>query len=247
MSRLLTRCPGAAGCALAEVAGWRQPRRRPTGRRARRDGQIEASSTPGARAPDWRRHGRIPHRPAGRLPRCLPGFWSSCCSPWPPCRTPKPGSPPAPVAYTFRYDAGRRRHGRRDDRPGRRRADARALVMPRAIPMGYGEQRYDAFVTDVARGRRRRRAHAGRTRGGPALAAARRARPASSTASTCGSWSARCGRRRISRACATATWRALGYSVFAFVDGYETRPVHAARRRARTAGRCSARSRRRAA
>ncbi|MEP7118195.1 MAG: hypothetical protein ABI880_11475, partial [Acidobacteriota bacterium] len=25
----------------------------------------------------------------------------------------------------------------------------RALVMPRAIPMGYGEQRYDAFVSDV--------------------------------------------------------------------------------------------------
>ena len=28
-------------------------------------------------------------------------------------------------------------------------AAARALVMPRAIPMGYGEQRYDAFVRDV--------------------------------------------------------------------------------------------------
>ena len=26
---------------------------------------------------------------------------------------------------------------------------ATALVMPRAIPMGYGEQRYDAFVSDV--------------------------------------------------------------------------------------------------
>ena len=24
-----------------------------------------------------------------------------------------------------------------------------ALVMPRAIPMGYGEQRYDAYVSDV--------------------------------------------------------------------------------------------------
>ncbi len=28
-------------------------------------------------------------------------------------------------------------------------AEARALVMPRAIPMGYGEQRYDSFVNDV--------------------------------------------------------------------------------------------------
>ncbi|HUU35697.1 MAG TPA: hypothetical protein VMW48_16640, partial [Vicinamibacterales bacterium] len=28
--------------------------------------------------------------------------------------------------------------------------ESRALVMPRAIPMGYGEQRYDAFVSDVA-------------------------------------------------------------------------------------------------
>ena len=28
-------------------------------------------------------------------------------------------------------------------------AEARALIMPRAIPMGYGEQRYDGFINDV--------------------------------------------------------------------------------------------------
>ena len=103
-------------------------------------------------------------------------------------------------------------------------AQPRALVMPRAIPMGYGEQRYDAFVTDV-------RAF---TSDGRAAMAAREEGPR---------WRLEAGTTRVTyrvdlqqmerevRAASDASrvrdgyLGALGYSVFAFVDGFESRPV----------------------
>ncbi len=100
--------------------------------------------------------------------------------------------------------------------------ESRALVMPRAIPMGYGEQRYDAFVTDV-------RAFTGD--GGSAVPV-REEGPR---------WRLSAGTTRVSyrvdlqrmegevRAASDASRTrdgylgALGYSVFAFVDGFELR------------------------
>ena len=97
-----------------------------------------------------------------------------------------------------------------------------ALVMPRAIPMGYGEQRYDSFVTDV-------RAF---TSAGPGSAVEREEGPR---------WRLPAGTQRVSyrvnlrqmerdiRGASDASrvrdgyLSALGYSVFAFVDGFESR------------------------
>lgn len=99
----------------------------------------------------------------------------------------------------------------------------RSLVMPRAIPMGYGEQRYDAFVTD--------------------LAAASAAGSVPPTREEGPRWLLPAGTARVSyrvdlramerdiRAASDASrirdgyLGALGYSVFAFVDGFESRPV----------------------
>lgn len=101
---------------------------------------------------------------------------------------------------------------------------AAALVMPRAIPMGYGEQRYDAFVRDVL-------AHAGAA---PGAVAVREEGPR---------WRLPAGTTRVTyRVDLVALEQtihaasdqsrirdrylgALGYSLFAFVDGFETRPV----------------------
>jgi len=101
---------------------------------------------------------------------------------------------------------------------------AGALVMPRAIPMGYGEQRYDAFLRDV-------QAVDG---GGVARPAVRDEGPR---------WRLEAGTRGVTysvdlaameRAVRAASDQsrvregylgALGYSLFAFVDGFETRPV----------------------
>lgn len=103
-------------------------------------------------------------------------------------------------------------------------AAPRSLVMPRAIPMGYGEQRYDAFVRDL-------RATSGT---GASAAADREEGPR---------WRLPAGTVRVSyaidlraleRAILAASDQsrvrdgylgALGYSVFAFVDGFETLPV----------------------
>ncbi len=101
---------------------------------------------------------------------------------------------------------------------------ARPLVMPRAIPMGYGEQRYDAFLRDVT-------AH---DAAGVARAATREEGPR---------WRLEAGTTRVTyRVDLAALERtvkaasdqsrvrdgylgALGYSLFAFVDGFEARPV----------------------
>jgi predicted metalloprotease with PDZ domain len=102
--------------------------------------------------------------------------------------------------------------------------EPRALVMPRAIPMGYGEQRYDAFLHDVL-------AHDGR---GGSRPATREEGPR---------WRLDAGTTRVSYFVDLAALErtvhaasdqsrvrdgylgALGYSLFAFVDGFETRPV----------------------
>lgn len=101
---------------------------------------------------------------------------------------------------------------------------ARALVMPRAIPMGYGEQRYDAFLRDVT-------AH---DAAGVARAATREEGPR---------WRLEAGTTRVTyRVDLAALERtvkaasdqsrvrdgylgALGYSLFAFVDGFERQPT----------------------
>jgi predicted metalloprotease with PDZ domain len=102
--------------------------------------------------------------------------------------------------------------------------EPRALVMPRAIPMGYGEQRYDAFLRDVLA-----HDHVGGSR-----PATREEGPR---------WRLEAGTARVSyrvdlgaleRAVHAASDQsrvrngylgALGYSLFAFVDGFETQPA----------------------
>jgi len=102
-------------------------------------------------------------------------------------------------------------------------AAPRALVMPRAIPMGYGEQRYDQFLRDVMTGT------AGAARPATREEGPRWHLPAGTTQVS----------YRVDLAAMERTVRAasdqsrvrdgylgaLGYSLFAFVDGFETRPV----------------------
>lgn len=103
-------------------------------------------------------------------------------------------------------------------------AAARALVMPRAIPMGYGEQRYDAFLREVT-------AH---DAAGAARPAVRGEGPR---------WRLEPGTTRVTyfvdlaaleRTVKAASDQsrvrdgylgALGYSLFAFVDGFEHQPA----------------------
>lgn len=103
-------------------------------------------------------------------------------------------------------------------------ASPRALVMPRAIPMGYGEQHYDAFLREVT-------AH---DAAGTSRAATREEGPR---------WRLETGTTRVTyRVDLAALERtvkaasdqsrvrdgylgALGYSLFAFLDGAEARPA----------------------
>lgn len=102
--------------------------------------------------------------------------------------------------------------------------EPRAFVMPRAIPMGYGEQRYDEFVRDVL-------AHPA---AGAGVAAVREEGPR---------WRLPAGTARVTYRVDVAQLEqdvhaasdqsrvrpgyvgALGYSLFAFVDGFERRPA----------------------
>ena len=98
------------------------------------------------------------------------------------------------------------------------------LVMPRAIPMGYGEQRYDAFVRDVrALSADKRELNAERQEGPrwslpPATARVSYAvdlkRMEQEVLGASDSSRVRDGYLGV-----------LGYSVFGFVDGFETRPA----------------------
>jgi predicted metalloprotease with PDZ domain len=104
-------------------------------------------------------------------------------------------------------------------------AAARAFVMPRAIPMGYGEQRYDAFVEAL---------DAVGAAGAPAaradrLEGPRWQLPAGTTAVRYRVDLARMEREIVGASDASrvreAYLGALGYSVFGYVDGFEDRAV----------------------
>ncbi len=131
---------------------------------------------------------------------------------------------PAAVSYEFRYAASG------DDAVtislawDAPLAESRALVMPRAIPMGYGEQRYDAFVSDVS----------AMSAAGATTAPARDEGPRWRLAAGTTRVTYRVDLRRMEREVHAASDQsrvrdgylgALGYSVFAFVDGFEARPV----------------------
>jgi predicted metalloprotease with PDZ domain len=103
-------------------------------------------------------------------------------------------------------------------------AEPRSLVMPRAIPMGYGEQRYDAFVTDV-------RAF---TSDGRSLTPEREEGPRWRLTAGATRVTYRVDLQQMERDIRAASDQsrvregylgALGYSVFAYVDGHEARPT----------------------
>lgn len=114
--------------------------------------------------------------------------------------------------------------------------ESRALVMPRAIPMGYGgEQRYDAFVSDVMTFDGTTPRTTGALAARPvAIAAAREEGPGWRLEAGATRVTYRVDLRRMEREVHAASDQsrvrdgylgALGYSVFAFVDGFETRPA----------------------
>jgi predicted metalloprotease with PDZ domain len=102
--------------------------------------------------------------------------------------------------------------------------DAAPLVMPRAIPMGYGEQHYDAFVADLE-------AFAGATAvASPVREEGPRWRLAAGTTRVRYRVNLREMEREVRAASDASRVRdgylgALGYSVFAYVDGHEGRPA----------------------
>ena len=102
--------------------------------------------------------------------------------------------------------------------------EPRSLVMPRAIPMGYGEQRYDAFVTGV-------RAF---TADGRSTTPEREEGPRWRLGAGATRVSYRVDLRQLEQSIKAASDQsrvrdgylgALGYSVFAYVDGDEARPT----------------------
>jgi len=103
-------------------------------------------------------------------------------------------------------------------------AESRALVMPRAIPMGYGEQRYDAFVMDLQAFTADDRTSAPEREEGP------RWRLLAGTTRVKYRVDLQRMEREIRAASDASRVRegylgALGYSVFAFIDGFESRPA----------------------
>lgn len=131
---------------------------------------------------------------------------------------------PAAVSYDFRYAAGGDEAVTISLAWEGPLAESRALVMPRAIPMGYGEQRYDAFVSDVS----------ATSATGATSAPAREEGPRWRLAPGTTRVTYRVDLRRMEREVHAASDQsrvrdgylgALGYSVFAFVDGFEARPV----------------------
>ncbi|PHY10238.1 MAG: hypothetical protein CK533_10635 [Acidobacterium sp.] len=133
-------------------------------------------------------------------------------------------SPQAEIAYRFHYANAGDTSVAIEIAWGSPLAEPRSLVMPRAIPMGYGEQRYDAFVTEV-----RAFATDGRSTSLEREEGPRWKLSAGSTRVTY-----RVDLQRMEREVRAASDASrirdgylgvLGYSVFAFVDGYETRPA----------------------
>jgi hypothetical protein len=99
----------------------------------------------------------------------------------------------------------------------------RALVMPRAIPMGYGEQRYDTFLREVTATSPSGGSEPKRDEGPRWILPARTSRVSYRV-------NLRAMEREVYSASDASRLRegylsALGYSVFAFVDGFESRPA----------------------
>jgi predicted metalloprotease with PDZ domain len=133
-------------------------------------------------------------------------------------------APPAAVSYRFHYERAGGTSVAIEIAWEPPLADAQALVMPRAIPMGYGEQRYDAFVSDVRAVRADGRRLAAEREDGP-----RWRLDAGTTRVTY-----RVDLREMERAILAASdssrvrdgyLGALGYSVFGYVDGGQSRPA----------------------
>jgi predicted metalloprotease with PDZ domain len=101
-------------------------------------------------------------------------------------------------------------------------AEAKAMIMPRGIPMGYGEQRYDAFLA-VVEG----------TAAGSGLLQREEGPPWRVPAGATGvryEVNLRRMEAEVTGASDSSRVRdgylsALGYSVFAYIEGFETRPV----------------------
>jgi predicted metalloprotease with PDZ domain len=129
-----------------------------------------------------------------------------------------------PVSYRFTYQSpGQPTVDVSLDWPDPLSADG-TFVMPRAIPMGYGEQHYDAFLSDVRGAGADGRAVALDRQEGP-----RWALPAGTTRVVY-----RVNLQDLEREVLAASDQsrvrdgylgALGYSVFGYVDGHEVRPA----------------------
>jgi predicted metalloprotease with PDZ domain len=128
------------------------------------------------------------------------------------------------VSYRFRYAAAGAADVHVELSWSPPLASSGVLVMPRAIPMGYGEQYYDAFVADV-------RAFGGSDR---PLDAARQEGPRWLLPATTSRVSYRVDLKQMEQTVLSASdssrirdgyLGALGYSVFAYVDGQESRPI----------------------
>jgi predicted metalloprotease with PDZ domain len=131
---------------------------------------------------------------------------------------------PEEVTYHLRYAEPGARHVEVTLSWSPPLTEPRALVMPRAIPMGYGEQRYDAFVEDVRAGGPDNRWQPAARDEGP------RWRLAAGTTRV----AYRVDVGRLERDITSASDQSrirdgyvglLGYSVLAFVDGFEPRPT----------------------
>ena len=133
-------------------------------------------------------------------------------------------APAAEVAYQFTYAGAGDPTVAIEISWGAPLAESRALVMPRAIPMGYGEQRYDAFVTEVQAIAANGQPVVPEREEGP------RWRLPAGTARVTYRVDLQQMEREVKAASDASRLRdgylgALGYSVFAFVDGFESRPV----------------------
>ena len=134
-------------------------------------------------------------------------------------------TPQAEIAYRLQYAKAGDASVAVEIAWGTPLAEAHSLVMPRAIPMGYGEQRYDAFVTEV-------RAF---TSDGRSTNPEREEGPRWKLGAGTTRVSYRVNLQRMERDVTAASdasriregyLGALGYSVFAFVDGFESRSVN---------------------
>jgi predicted metalloprotease with PDZ domain len=139
--------------------------------------------------------------------------------------TPAPAqSPPLEVQYRFRYSEPSGATALVDLRWPSPLSEPGTLVMPRAIPMGYGEQRYDTFLTEVQ----------AIAADGQTTSPTREEGPRWRLEAGVTGVSYRVNLQQMERAILSASDQsrvrdgylgALGYSVFAFVDGDEDRPA----------------------